>query len=182
MGSIEANKNKVASLEAQLKGALAEKKQTSAALAEHKQSRADAKKAMADATAIREKEAAAFAKLESDSNMNLAALSKAIPAVENGMKGAFLQTSAANTVRQFAMEKAEIPDQARQELLSFLSGTQEEGYVPQSGEIVGILKQMKDEMEDSLKSATEEEAAAVQAYEALMAAKKKEVATLTAQI
>merc|ERR1719454_2276511 len=70
--SIEANKNKIASLEAELKGALAEKKQTSAALAEHKQSRADAKKAMAEATALREKEAAAFAKLESDSNMNLA--------------------------------------------------------------------------------------------------------------
>merc|ERR1712217_853292 len=41
---------------------------------------------------------------------------------------------------------------------------------------------MGDEMEASLKSATEDEAAAVQAYEALMAAKKKEVATLTAQI
>merc|ERR1712190_164346 len=79
-------------------------------------------------------------------------------------------------------EKADIPDQARQELLAFLSGTQEEGYVPQSGEIVGILKQLKDEMEASLKAATEDEAAAVQAYEALMAAKKKEVATLTAQI
>jgi len=180
--SIEANKDKIASLEAELKGALAEKEQTSAALAEHKQSRADAKEAMAEATAMREKEAAEFAKLKTDSNMNLAALSKAIPAVENGMKGAFLQTSAANVVREYAMEKAQLGDEARQELLAFLSGSQSEGYVPQSGEIVGILKTLKDEMEASLKEATEDEAAAVQTYEALMAAKKKEVATLTAQI
>jgi len=180
--SIEANKDKIASLEAELKGALAKKKQTTADLAEHKQSRADAKAAMAEATAMREKEAAAFKKLETDSNMNLAALSKAIPAIENGMKGAFLQTAAANVVREFAMEKAQIGDDARQELLAFLSGTQSEGYVPQSGEIVGILKQLKDEMEASLKDATADEAAAVQTYDALMAAKKKEVATLTAQI
>jgi len=180
--SIEANKNKIASLESQLKGALAEKEQTSAALSEHKQSRTDAKKAIAEATAMREKEAAAFAKEESDSNMNLAALSKAIPAIENGVKGAFLQTNAANVIRQFAMEKAEIADQARQELLAFLSGSQGDGYVPQSGEIVGILKTLKDEMEASLKSATEDENAAIQTYDALMAAKKKEVATLTTQI
>merc|ERR1740121_2416951 len=37
-------------------------------------------------------------------------------------------------------------------------------------------------MESSLKQATEEENAAIQSYEQLMAAKNKEVATLTAQI
>merc|ERR1719476_688207 len=37
-------------------------------------------------------------------------------------------------------------------------------------------------MEASLKSATEDEDAAIQAYEQLMAAKNKEIATLTAQI
>merc|ERR1719476_278489 len=169
--SIEASKNKIASLESQLKGALAEKQQQEAALVEHQNSRKEAKKAMADATALREKEAAAFAKEKSDSNTNLAALDKAIPAIENGMSGAFLQSSSANVVRRFAMEKAELPDQARQELLAFLSGAQEQGYVPQSGEIVGILKQMKDEMEAGLKSATDEENAAIAAYEGLMAAK-----------
>jgi len=109
-------------------------------------------------------------------------LSKAIPAIENGMKGSFLQSNSANLVRRFAMEKADIPDSARQELLAFLSGSEEQGYVPQSGEIVGILKQIKDEMEAGLKSATDDENAAIQTYEGLMAAKKKEVATLTSQI
>jgi len=180
--SIEASKNKIETLTAQLKGALAAKEQTSADLKAHQESRSEAKKAMAEATALREKEAAAFNKEETDSNTNLAALSKAIPAIENGMKGAFLQTDAANVVRKFAMEKAEIPDAAREELLAFLSGTEQQGYVPQSGEIVGILKTIKDEMEANLKSATEDENAAIQAYDGLMGAKKKEVATLTAQI
>jgi hypothetical protein len=168
--SIEASKNKIASLESQLKEGLAEKAQQEAALAEHQQSRKEAKKAIADATALREKEAAAFAKEETDSNTNLAALTKAIPAIENGMKGAFLQTAAANVIRQFAMDRADLPDASRQEILAFLSGSESQGYVPQSGEIVGILKTMKDEMEAGLKSATDEENAAIQSYKALVAA------------
>merc|ERR1719282_421766 len=137
---------------------------------------------MADATAMREKEAAAFKKEQTDSNMNLAALEKAIAAIETGVAGSFIQTSAANMLKQFAMEKADIPDAARQELLAFLSGSQEQGYVPQSGEIIGILKTMHDEMTAGLKQATDDKNAAIQAYEGLMSAKTKEVNTLTAQI
>merc|ERR1712008_512439 len=64
------------------------------------------------------------------------------------------------------MEKADLPDETRQELLSFLSGKDSEEYAPQSGQIVGILKQMDDEMTKSLGEATASE----------------EVAALTAQI
>merc|ERR1712232_132405 len=101
----------------------------------------EAKKAMAEATAMRNKEAAAFAKEQSDSNMNLAALEKAIAAIEGGVAGSFIQSDVANNIRTFAMEKAELGDQAREELLAFLSGSEGQGYVPQSGEIIGILKQ-----------------------------------------
>merc|ERR1719498_9241 len=96
--------------------------------------------------------------------------------------GGFLQTGAAQVVRNIAMEKATLSDSSRQELLSFLSGTENEEYAPASGEIVGILKQMKDEMDGSLKDAVAAEEAAVKSYNGLMAAKKKEVATLTQQI
>merc|ERR1719273_2543273 len=80
------------------------------------------------------------------------------------------------------MERANMADSKRQELLAFLSGTQSEGYVPQSGEILGILKQMYDEMDEDLSKATAEENRAIQTYEALVAAKTKEVNTLQAQI
>merc|ERR1719458_474655 len=96
--------------------------------------------------------------------------------------GSFLQTTAASLLRRFTMEKADLPDETRQELLSFLSGKDSDGYAPQSGQIVGILKQMEDEMTKSLDEATAAENAAIKAYDELIAAKTKEVDALTAQI
>merc|ERR1712203_300470 len=55
-------------------------------------------------------------------------------------------------------------------------------YAPQSGEIVGILKQIADELGAGLAEATAKEDAAVKAYKDLMAAKTKEVNALTASI
>merc|ERR1719400_883609 len=156
---------KIESLTAALKSAKERKAQTQADLTEHQTSRAEAKAAMDEATAIREKEAAAFAKFQEDSETNLAALAKAIPAVESGMSGSFLQTNAASSLRRFTMEKADLPDETRQELLSFLSGKDSEEYAPQSGQIVGILKQMDDEMTKSLGEATASEEAAIKTHE-----------------
>merc|ERR1712242_290388 len=79
-------------------------------------------------------------------------------------------------------ERANLPDATREELLAFLSGGQEEKYVPQSGEIVGILKTLHDEMTAGLGDATTEENSAIQNFEALVAAKSKEIATLQKQI
>merc|ERR550537_196118 len=71
----------------------------------------------------------------------------------------------------------------RQDLMAFLGeGAPAAVYVPQSGEIVGILKQMLDEMDADLDGAIAAEEAAVKAYEELMAAKTKEVEVLTQMI
>jgi len=71
-------------------------------------------------------------------------------------------------------------DADRQDLMSFLSSDSD--YAPQSGEITGILKTMQDEMAADLKAATDEENAAIAAYDGLMSAKKKEVQSLTNMI
>merc|ERR1719229_1441834 len=173
---------KLESMKAALKSATEKKTQTEADLKEHQTGRAEAKAAMEEATGIREKEAAAFAKFQEDSTTNLGALAKAIPAVEQGMKGAFLQTSAASLLRRFTMEKAILPDETRQELLAFLSGSNSEEYEPQSGQILGILKQMEEEMDKALADARAAEEEAIKSYDALMEAKTKEVDALTAQI
>jgi len=178
--SIKEGTAKIASLEGLLKTGKEKMEQLEADLKEHEASRTEAKEAMASATAIREKEAAAFAKFSEDSKTNLAALAKAIPAIESGMAGAFLQTTEASNLKRFAMEKADISDETRQDVLEFLSGKGE--YAPQSGQIVGILKQMEDEMTKALEEAEAAEAEAIKAYDALMAAKEKEVETLNAQI
>jgi len=180
--SIQAADDRIEALTVSIKTGSERKQQTQASLKEHTSSRDDAKDTMAKATAIRKREAAAFAKFKSDSETNLAALEKAIPLIEKGMSASFLQTVEASSVRAFAMEKADLPDATREELLAFLSGNDKQNYVPRSGEIVGILKTLHDEMSAGLSDATNEENAAIQNYEALMAAKSKEVATLQKQI
>jgi len=145
----------------------------------HQADRAAAKTAMAEATALREKEAAAFAQATGDLKTNLAGLAKAIAAIEKGA-GGFLQTTAASMLKKLVMNKNNMLDADRQDVLSFLSSDSE--YAPASGEITGILKTMADEMGADLKAATDDETAAITAFDGLMAAKKKEVNSLTAMI
>merc|ERR1740122_773346 len=98
------------------------------------------------------------------------------------MKGSFLQTSSAMVLRRYTMDKAILPDEARQELLAFLSGSSATDYDRQSGQIVGILKQMEEEMDKALAEARAAEEEGIKSYDALMEAKTKEVDALTAQI
>merc|ERR1719213_802694 len=127
------------------------KKQLEADVKEAQTSRADAKDTIAKATALREKEAKAFASKKSDLDSNIGALSKAIPAIEKGMSGSFLQTRAATVLRSISLSADMIPAD-RELLASSLSGGSE--YAPKSGEITGILKTLKDEMEKDLSDAT----------------------------
>merc|ERR1719214_417620 len=90
------------------------------------------------------------------------------------MGSAFLQTPTASILLKIAQKRQE------QELVSFLSGSEE--YAPASGEIVGILKTMHDEMSADYNEAKSAEAAAIKAYDELMAAKTKEVNALTKAI
>jgi len=144
----------------------------------HQNDRAGAKAAMAEATALREKEKAAFDTFESETKTNLAALGKATAAIEKGM-GSFLQTSAAATLKKL-VGKLDLQDADRQDMMAFLSGSSE--YAPASGEITGILKTMNDEMSKDLADAQATEKAAVASYEELMAAKTKEVNALSKMI
>merc|ERR1719163_107858 len=52
-------------------------------------------------------------------------------------------------------------------------------YAPKSGSIVGILKQMHDEMTKDLADATSEENSAIASFDSLVASKKKEIEALT---
>lgn len=143
--------------------------------------RTAAKAAMAEATAVREKEAAAYAAEKADDDKDIAAVGKAISAISNGMAGSFLQTTGAQRLKQILLSKhGDLMDDERQDVLAFLSGTQE--YAPQSGQIVGILKQMEDEMKKGAAEAAAAEESAIKMYDGLMAAKKKEVLALTKEI
>jgi chromosome segregation ATPase len=139
--------------------------------------RAAAKSAMSEATAIREKDAAAYAKESGDLKTNLAAMDKAIAAINKGAGGAFLQTSAANTLRNLVEESDSLSDLDRHDVTSFLT-SENTG----SGQILGILKQMEDTMSGTLADVVAKEEAAVKSYDELIAAKTAEVEALTAAI
>jgi len=180
--SIGAAETKIPAVQADIEEAESQLESTKEALKQAQADRAAAKSALAEATAIREKEAAAFATLEAEYNANIAAIRKAVAALEKGMAGGFLQTGAAKVLRKLIANKQDMMDEDRQQLDAFLSVPWGAGYGAQSGQITGILKEMGDEMARSLSAAMEAEHAAIIAYKQLSAAKTKEINALTASI
>jgi len=167
--SITAAEAKVPQLESSLAEAEASKSQISESLAELKADRAEAKRSAAEARALREKSAAAFATESAEYKANIAALSKAIAALEEGTAGSFLQTAGASALRRLAVD-TDMSSLDRDALASFLS--QGSGDTSQ---IIGILKQLKEDMQKSLAQITGEEQQSVKDFEALAAAKQKQI-------
>merc|ERR1719375_994908 len=186
---------KIPQLQSDIEEAEGQMKQLKEDIASHQADRAAAKAAMAKATAIREKEAAAYAKSEAELKSNLDAIKKAVAALEAGISSksgaynaySFAQTGYAAVLKRLILARTDMADSDREDVLAFLSAKQgADGpaaeYVPGSGQIIGILKQLYDEMAKDLADEIATEEAAIKAYEELMAAKKKEVEALTAAI
>jgi hypothetical protein len=182
--SIDAAETKIPQVESDLKAAGGQKAQLASDVVRAKKDRKEAKAAMAEATAIRDKTAAAFAKESSEQKADIAAMGKAITAIEKGASG-FLQTSAAAVLRRLAVS-ADLSVESRDELTSFLSdgasSDEDDSYEPASGAITGILKQMKETSEKGVADAAADEAASIKDFDALMAAKGKESEALTAEV
>jgi len=170
---------KIGALPSQIEEAEANLKQLKADVKQAQDDRSSAKSAMAEATAIRAKEAASFAKETGDLKTNIAALTKAVTALEKGMAGAFLQTTDAQVLRSFVVN-AQMNDADRDDLTAFLSASS--SYAPASGQITGILKQMSDTMKASVADAKAKENGSIETYNALMKAKTAEVNALTSAI
>jgi len=177
--SIAAAEDKVPAVSSDIEEGEAKLSGAKATLKKAQDDRSAAKGAMAEATALRRKEASTYAEFKADHDANIAAIKKAVDSLEKGVAGSFLQTPAAK-VLQRAVSKVDLIDSAQEEVYAFLS--QSTRYTPQSGEIIGILKQMGDTMAASLADGTATEEDAIATYNGLIAAKKKEVAMLTSTI
>merc|ERR1719265_60298 len=212
--SIEEAEAKVPELMSAIEEAEAQKKQLEEDVEKHRKDRADAKDAIEQATAIREKEAAEFAKENAEANANIDALDRAIPAIEKGMgqvggmRGAPLTAEQAtlqagrdaNALLQTTVGKADraqlrslvtngefksVDESDRATLLAFLSENAPisvDAYAPQSGEILGILKQLRDEMQADRQEAIDAEEKAKKEFEELVTAKEKEIEAATKAI
>merc|ERR1719261_1965639 len=103
--SIDDAKTKIPQLESDIKEAEGLKAQLEQELKDHRQDRVDAKAAMEKATSIRDKEHGEFSAENSELESNIDALGRAIPAIEKGMAGSFLQTANGNILRNLVISE-----------------------------------------------------------------------------
>jgi len=180
-GSIADLTAEIPQIESSLEEAVSTKTQLEADLVKHKKCREDAKAAIADATAQREKEATSFGEESTEDKANIAACKKAIAAIEKGMAAMFLQSDAGTALRNIVINRS-MDRYQRSVLTEFLSTKTSTGYAPASGEIVGILKQLLEDMEKELGDITKDEDTAIAEFESLVAAKEKEIQAATEAI
>jgi hypothetical protein len=162
---------------AKVEAETSEKKQVDQSLAQAKKDRTEAKQDLAKATSLRAKEAAAFREANADAVANLDSTKSAITALEKGSGEAFLQTNGDRLNNIVNAHGDSLDEEDKQALVSFLSLSKD--YAPQSGQIIGILKNMADEMEKDLGVAGEEEKSAQASYNDLKGAKQKEIQATT---
>merc|ERR1719310_938853 len=166
---------------ASLKSGTALKAQLEQEVKDHAAAEAQAEEDLSSATTLRDKEHAQFSAEEKDTETNIAALGKAIPAIEEGMGGASLmQLPRMDKLRRFVEVTKYLSSDSRSGVLAFLDQGSEIAsgnsvQAPQSGEILGILKSMKDEMEKDLADLQAEEEKDFNGFQDLKSAKTTEI-------
>jgi len=152
--------------------------------------------ALAQATALREKQLAEFNAEEKDLLESVSALKAAITVLSKHHGGALVQLPRSHILGvaatlQFQMSKhaslleGVLTPTERRLAASFVQSPQDyfdasptfkQSYAPQSGEIFGILRQMRETFESNLSASQKEEMANQKAYEELKAAKEEQIA------
>jgi len=165
----------------------------------HEQDLTKSQQSLDTATALRDKQAAEFNGEEKDMLQSIQALGSAIVVLSKHYKGAEEATSLVDRTRaiQDAASVARAEMQRHRTLLqgsmtprqrrvvlslgaeknAYLqqTSTLRQNYAPQSGEIFGILKQMKETFETNLKESQKEETDSQKAFEDLKGAKMEEI-------
>jgi hypothetical protein len=131
--------------------------------------------ALTQATAIRDKEKAEFVQEEKDMTVSIMSLKNAVITLSKAHSE--IQTkSVLSLIRSHAASYKHLVPRTMLNLI------QVDEKTPASGEIFGVLKQMKESFETNLKSSQEEEVSAEKEYASLKVAKTKEIAAANQQI
>jgi len=158
--------------------------------------------ALAKATALREKQLAEFNAEEKDLLESISALKAAITVLSKHQGASLLQMPRSHVsdiaatmqramTRHASLLRGVLSPTERRLATSFLQSPQDyfdaaptfkQSYAPQSGEIFGILTQMRETFESNLSAAQKEEMENQKAFEDLKAAKEAEIAAGQAQI
>merc|ERR1719191_356429 len=151
--------------------------------------------ALDQATAIRQKQLAEFNAEEKDLLESISALKAAIVVLSKHHGGSLVQLPQSHLMgiaaslqhemeRHSSLLRGVLTPSQRRAASAFIQAPQDyfdaeptfkQSYAPQSGEIFGILNQMKESFEQNLAETQKDEAANVKAYEQLKAAKEDEI-------
>jgi DNA repair exonuclease SbcCD ATPase subunit len=173
--SIDAGTKNVDLLTSKIEEESANKEKLEQELVGHKQEKASAEKDLDQATMLREKEVAEYESTTASTTASVEALGKAVASLSKGATSAMLQQSGGVPQLQALVETSNfVSSFDRQRVVAFLTGTSSDSS-PGSGEVVGILKQMKSDMETTLTEAADSEKVAAKGYADLKAAKDKEI-------
>lgn len=177
--TIDSAAKEIESLNGKIEEETALKAKLAEELKQHAVDKDAAAKDLAKATTLREKEAVDYEATAADLKRSIAQLDSAIPALESGAgASALLQDASTSHLKNVIESSAVITDFDKKQVLAFLSEGDSSGsasYSPSSGEVLGILKQMKDDMAKSLEEAVNADAVAVGGFADLKAAKDQEI-------
>jgi len=146
--------------------------------------------ALDQATAIRQKELAEFVQEEKDLLQSIDGLASAIKVLSKHNGASFLQVDIQGAVSAIQYQVAKnskllegvLTHTERKKIESFIQSASTQKYAPQSGEIFGILEQMKESFEANLAELQKEEGANVKAFGELKVAKEEEISAGQDQI
>mmetsp|Transcript_81638 Transcript_81638/g.141911 ORF Transcript_81638/g.141911 Transcript_81638/m.141911 type:complete len:701 (+) Transcript_81638:155-2257(+) len=148
-------------------------------IAGHNSDFAAASKILQEQLSMRNKEKSEFQTQKTESEANIAALGRAAKALQEGLpQEDFLQTRAASVIQGLLLTGKPYQSDDREALTAFLQQQSADAYTPaDSREIIGIILQLKEDMEKELKAMEKTEIERQSAYEALTQAKEKEKLT-----
>jgi len=177
--SLDGNAKDIESLSSKIEEETALKAKLAEELKQHAADKDAATKDLAKATTLRGKESEEYDASVADLKGSIAQLDSAIPALEAGAgASALLQGAGTSHLKNVIASSAAITDFDKKQVLAFLSegdSSASAEYAPSSGEVLGILKQMKDDMAKSLADTESSEQVAAAGYADLKAAKDSEI-------
>mmetsp|Transcript_60008 Transcript_60008/g.127085 ORF Transcript_60008/g.127085 Transcript_60008/m.127085 type:complete len:242 (+) Transcript_60008:123-848(+) len=120
---------KVEELRPNIEAAISKQEQLKKELTAHKADREQAEQAVKEASTLRENEKAAFDKTYAESKANIGSLTIAIAALEKGTGTSFLQSDAANHIKDMAANSESLSESDRNMLITFLSGGESDEHL-----------------------------------------------------
>jgi len=175
--SIEEDGKTIEMLTSSIEEETATKTELEQAVKGHAADKANAEKDLEKATMLREKEQAEYESTIASTAASIKGLAGAIASLEKGASAASLmQAPDASRLKAMIETSPMISTFSKDRVIAFLSGTDTETGAG-SGEILGILKQMHDDMGKTLADAEAAEKVAVQGFSDLKAAKDEEIET-----